>query len=236
MLYRKKFRADQSENFFESPLRAKWDAKFLGAIIAAFMIHAISMESIAGESKNSQEQEKDSKTTNEKTKNNKNASEHRNPFRKIQDCKTTKDCIYSNTNEFTCNQNKIVITSTCVTKDEFNSDPYCFMQNVAFINSTSNQANSISYYYKNDSQKFVNNARCIESKNKFYVELESGNMGNCKICEWSDYFSESGRYLGSEQGLSGKTSFSKRLLRQKELQPIKDGRLLQSVEITTISN
>lgn len=236
MLCEKKFRADQSEKFFECPRRAKWDAKFLSAIIAALMIPVISMESIASESKNSQEQEKGLKTINQKTKTNKNIYEDRRLHRKLQDCKITKDCIYSNTNEFTCNKHKIAITSTCITKDEFNSDPYCFMQNIAFINSTSKQANYISYHYTNDSQKFINNAKCIESKNKFYVELESGNLGNCKICEWSDYFSESGRYLGSEQGLAGKTSFSRRLIRRKELQRIKEGRLLQSVEITTISN
>ena len=77
-----------------------------------------------------------------------------------------KGTYYSNLDRLDCNNHEIVITSTCVANDDFNSDPYCFQQNVAFVNIGSRKSRSASFYYEEDRQKYIYGAICIKSENK----------------------------------------------------------------------
>lgn len=117
--------------------------------------------------------------------------------------------IYANTDVFVCGKKKIVITSTCVAADFENTDPVCFSQSVSFVQIADRQAVSFFYSYEQDEQKFIRSAACLRNKNEFFVVLENANLANCKICEWSDYFSVNGFYIGSSDGLKNKTSFKK---------------------------
>lgn len=121
-----------------------------------------------------------------------------------------KGAYYANLDRLDCNKHEIVITSTCVANDDFNSDPYCFQQNVAFVNAITRKSRSVSFYYDEDRQKYIYGDICIKSENKYYVELQSSNLGNCTKCEWSDYFSQQGSYIGSDNGKHAKTNFLKK--------------------------
>jgi hypothetical protein len=150
-------------------------------------------------------------------------------------CEVAPGCFYSNVSSFECGESKVVINSTCVSNDEFNSDPYCFTQNVGFVNRPLSQVRSFIYYYEKDSQKYISAAKCIKAEQGYYVELESTNLGNCKTCEWSDYFEEAGQYIGSENGRYGKTSFARKLVPLKKKGMLQKGRFVQRIDIETIA-
>jgi hypothetical protein len=146
-----------------------------------------------------------------------------------------KGTYYSNLDRLDCNNHEIVITSTCVANDDFNSDPYCFQQNVAFVNIGSRKSRSASFYYEEDRQKYIYGVSCIKSENKYYVELQSSNLGNCTKCEWSDYFSQQGSYIGSDNGKHAKTNFRKKIISIIEAKKIRKGISTQKIHMTTIS-
>lgn len=150
-------------------------------------------------------------------------------------CDITSGCFYSNVSNFQCGDSEIAITSTCISNDQTNSDPYCFFQNIAFVNPILKQTKSFNYSYETDNQKHVSGARCIKTSAGFYVELENTNLGNCKTCEWNDYFDEKGEYLGSEKGMYGSTSFVRKFLPLRKKEVIQKGELVRSIDITTIA-
>ena len=150
-------------------------------------------------------------------------------------CDITSSCFYSNVNNFQCGDSEIAITSTCLSNDQTNSDPYCFSQNVAFVNLILKKTKSFNYSYETNNRKHVFGARCIKTDIGFYVELENTNLGNCKTCEWNDYFDEKGEYVGSEEGMNGSTSFVRKFLPSKKKEVIQKGELVRSIDITTIT-
>ena len=150
-------------------------------------------------------------------------------------CEVTSGCFCSNVSNFHCGGSEIAITSTCISSDQTNSDPYCFFQNIAFVDLVLKQTKSFHYNYKTDNQKYISGAKCIKTEIGFYVELENTNLGNCKICEWNDYFDEKGEYVGSEKGMYGNTSFVRKFLPLKKKEVIQKGELVRSIDITTIA-
>ena len=150
-------------------------------------------------------------------------------------CESSSNCFYSNVSNFHCGESEIAISSTCVSNDQFNSDPYCFIQNVAFIKLASRETKSFNYNYETDNQKHIVGAKCVKTKIGFYVALENSNLGNCHTCEWNDYFDEKGKYLGSEKGMYGNTSFVRKLLPMKNKREIQKGQLARRIDITTIA-
>lgn len=148
-------------------------------------------------------------------------------------CDLTSGCFYTNIYNFHCGENEIVISSTCVSNDDANSDPYCFIQNVALVNQHSRKMKSFSYYYEGINQKYIYGAKCIKTHGKHHVELESANLSNCEICEWSDYFDGKGEYVGSEKGRYGKTSFTRKPITLKNRKVIQNGEIIQSIHIST---
>lgn len=153
----------------------------------------------------------------------------------IQDCKSSENCFYATLNELKCGDYDMAITTTCISNDKSNSDPYCFTQNVAFVSPNLRTAISAIYIYEEDKQQHISGAICLKSGSKFYVELKSTNLSNCHICEWSDYFDNKGIYIGSEKGMAGKTSFLKKNLSKKQENMFRYARPLSKIEIKTIS-
>ena len=76
--------------------------------------------------------------------------------------KTYPGQIYANTDVLVCGKETVVITSTCVANDGDNSDPYCFSQNVSFVQIQKRQAVSFFYSYEQDKQKFIYGAACLK--------------------------------------------------------------------------
>lgn len=148
-------------------------------------------------------------------------------------CDLISGCFYTNIYNFHCGENEIVISSACVSNDDANSDSYCFIQNVAFVDQHSRKMKFFSYYYERDNQLSIYGAKCIKTNGEHHVELESTNLSNCEICEWSDYFDGRGEYVGSEKGMYGKTSFTRKPIILKNKKPIQNGEPIQRIEIST---
>ena len=146
-----------------------------------------------------------------------------------------KGTYYSNLDRLNCNKHEIVITSTCVANDDFNTDPYCFQQNVAFVNIGSRKSRSASFHYEEDRQQYIYGVSCIKSENKYYVELQSSNLGNCAGREWSDFFSSQGSYIGSDNGMAGTTSFIEKRLSERLKRKLRRDIVIDRIDLTTIS-
>jgi hypothetical protein len=109
---------------------------------------------------------------------------------------------YTNIDILNCNKNKIIITSTCINRNKENSAPYCFSQSVAFFNKNKSLSRIQNYKYNQESHSFIYQASCIRARNKFYIKLINSNLGNCSNCEWYDFFSNNGIYIGSSPWLN----------------------------------
>lgn len=104
----------------------------------------------------------------------------------------------------------MVITSTCISKE----DSYCFHQNVAFIAKNGHIKNvGYSQPYRLGDPPFIVSAGCVRVQQQHYVILNNTNLGLCAdVCDWQDFFTNRGQYLGSTKGLKGLTSFSRKLV------------------------
>ena len=49
---------------------------------------------------------------------------------------------------------------------------------------------------------------CVQGTKEPKVVMGSTNLGNCRVCEWEDYFEPSGRFLGSTLGKFGASNFN----------------------------
>lgn len=148
--------------------------------------------------------------------------------------KTFQGEIYSNLDKLICGNSPVLITSTCIANDEENSDPYCFSQNVSFVHVKARHAKTFLYKYEEDKQTFIYGATCLKDENNFYIELKSSNLGNCKFCEWNDYFDITGTYIGSTNSLSSKTSFVKAKLTKRIHAVMSRASRVKEISLTTI--
>jgi len=67
--------------------------------------------------------------------------------------------------------------------------------------------------WRNGNTPFIADAACIKKNKRHYVRLYSTNFGLCRNgCEWSDFFTAQGKYLGSTGGHRGMISFPLRYI------------------------
>lgn len=110
-----------------------------------------------------------------------------------------------------CGETEVVVTTACM--DTANGGVYCFNQNLAFLNFSKNGEGiykNISYIHPSDGagSPFMADVACIKVGEKYYVRTGSTNFGNCYGCEWSDFFTNRGKYIGSTgSDVYGRTSF-----------------------------
>lgn len=118
--------------------------------------------------------------------------------------------VFSKTGTLACGQTKVVITTTCLGEE----DTYCFHQNVAFVAKSGHIKNvSYGHPFRDGAPPFVPSASCVKVKQQHYVMLAGVNFGLCtSICEWHDFFTNRGKYLGSTLGWKGATSFTRKLV------------------------
>ncbi len=118
--------------------------------------------------------------------------------------------VFSKIGTLNCGQAKIVITTTCLGEES----TYCFHQNVAFVAKSGHIKNvSYGHPFRDGSPPFVPSASCVKIKQQHYVMLAGVNFRLCtSICEWHDFFTHRGQYLGSTLGWKGATSFTRKLV------------------------
>lgn len=140
--------------------------------------------------------------------------------------------VFSKISTLDCNQTKVVITSTCISEE----DPYCFHQNVAFVAKSGHIKNvGYSQPYRLGDPPFIASAGCVKVKQQHYVVLNNTNFGLCAdVCDWQDFFTNRGQYLGSTPGVKGLTSFSRKLISDQFFSRMMGGDWLEQVngEIT----
>ena len=106
-----------------------------------------------------------------------------------------------------CGVNDIIITTSCVER-ELNL-PYCFNQNITFIEHDGDIISNVNYNYlfSDGNQQFIAQASCQSNGDQLYLMLLNTNFGNCKICEWIDVFASNGDYIGSTDGMYDEKNF-----------------------------
>jgi hypothetical protein len=53
----------------------------------------------------------------------------------------------------------------------------------------------------------ITKASCVDLGNLKVIALESTDFGNCRGCEWADYFTQEGAYRGSTREIFGAVNF-----------------------------
>lgn len=80
-------------------------------------------------------------------------------------------------------------------------DAACFLQRLKFKQSKTGKEATKLYLYENYKQdmSLVTELSCVKGRDKNKIVLSSTNLGNCETCEWEDYFSTDGVFLGSNR-------------------------------------
>ncbi len=105
-----------------------------------------------------------------------------------------------------CDQLDVSVESYC--QPDENADGACFLQKVKLHHAGSGKVTEKFYLYENylKNQSMIVQLACVKGRDKNKVVLESTNLGNCNGCEWSDYFSDTGSFLGSDRTIFGATN------------------------------
>lgn len=113
---------------------------------------------------------------------------------------------YSTVSALDCGNTKIQVRTYC--EQLANGSPGCFLQKATFANSSRGSTFEQLYLYERykEDLSLISEISCVRRKDGVGVVLASTNLGNCKICEWEDYFDTSGRLLGSTRIRFGPTN------------------------------
>jgi hypothetical protein len=101
----------------------------------------------------------------------------------------TTTSIYFNVDKIYCGGTKLTITAQCIDSKGDNTNPYCHLQTLSFSHNKSHQTVTHRYSHEaSPNQPFIYRAACLKKFNTHYFDLTSSNLGNCKTCEWHDFF------------------------------------------------
>lgn len=112
----------------------------------------------------------------------------------------------------TCGPYRFEAVTTCAGGDDV-AEPYCFKQTFTFGNVSARPYRTITLHYhpKAELSELVTGADCINVESKHYIVLSGTNFGNCREgCEWLDFFTGNGKYLGSTPNLAKASTFRRR--------------------------
>jgi hypothetical protein len=110
-----------------------------------------------------------------------------------------------------CGPHRFELVTTCAFAD--NADSHCFRQALTFgtADGTSHRTMTIHYPKVKRGDEFVIGAFCVADRSRHYVVLQGSNFGSCSEgCEWYDFFTSDGRYLGSTTHIARSSSFKRR--------------------------
>ena len=106
---------------------------------------------------------------------------------------------YTNVVSFTCTATQLEVQTTCQ-RGRDGEPPNCRPQRIEF--STKKNTKNISAPTSKVNERYpasIFRIRCLKNKSRYIAALDSTNYGNCKNCEWSDYYSISGVFIGSNK-------------------------------------
>lgn len=144
-----------------------------------------------------------------------------------------KKDIYTKSAVLQCGETEMAITTSCMDTTD-GTGVYCFNQTLAFLNFFKRKKiaqreglyKTVTYSHPSDGagEPFVTNVSCIKVGQKYYVQTINANFGNCRGCEWTDFFTNQGKYVASTgSGVYGRTSFVHKLISNKLYDRIMDG-------------
>lgn len=114
-------------------------------------------------------------------------------------------------NDFFCAGSEITVV-TGLTK-KYEDTGQSIFQVVAFITGGKVTEYFLEYANPQSNGSMIVQGRCIHLMDTDIVELSNTNYGNCNDCEWSDFFSHSGAYIGSTHKKFGAINFHYKTLR-----------------------
>jgi hypothetical protein len=109
---------------------------------------------------------------------------------------------WTSTSRMECGPAVVTVTTHCRETEE--DLPYCDVQTLAVKDAASERRTVYRLPFKDGNQPFIAGASCHRRGTEGVIVLERINFGNCRMgCEWSDYYSLSGAYLGTPaQGMN----------------------------------
>jgi hypothetical protein len=144
---------------------------------------------------------------------------------------------YFNVDKMDCGGTRLTITTQCIDNNGDNTNPYCHSQTVSFSHNKNHQ--TVTHYYSHKAslnQPFIYSVACLKKSNTHYFDLTSSNLGNCKTCEWHDFFSEFGTYIGSSTWVGSTTSFKRKSITPRNEQILLSATHTMEITLTTIKH
>ncbi|BBB62043.1 hypothetical protein UNDKW_3770 [Undibacterium sp. KW1] len=133
---------------------------------------------------------------------------------------TAKSTTYITEASLHCDELNVTVETYCEANERL--DGACFLQKVKLRQSGTDKFSEKLYLYEDylKDRSLITQLACVkgkggkgkEDKSRNKIVLSSTNLGNCKSCEWDDYFSETGVFLGSSREKFGATNFKPRAL------------------------
>lgn len=125
---------------------------------------------------------------------------------------STKAASYAGTSSLPCGDLDVRIETFCELDDAGKNG--CFLQKLNIRHKPSGKEKNKLYLYENYQQdrSLIMSMVCVKARGKDRLVLEASNLGSCKVCEWEDYFSAEGAFLGSSRAIHGATNFKPRAL------------------------
>ncbi|MFZ6709544.1 hypothetical protein [Undibacterium sp. TC9W] len=113
---------------------------------------------------------------------------------------------YVNEAKLHCEQLDVKVESYCQLDPRLGGA--CFLQKVQMRHAGTGKVTEKFYLYENylKDQSMITQLSCVKGHEKNRVILESTNLGNCKRCEWRDFFSDTGDFIGSDRAIFGATN------------------------------
>lgn len=114
-----------------------------------------------------------------------------------------------------CEELDVSVETYCEPNERL--DAACFLQKVKLRQPGTDKFSEKLYLYEDylKDRSLITQLACVKGKGDkghSKIVLSSTNLGNCKSCEWDDYFSEAGVFLGSSREKFGATNFKPKAL------------------------
>ncbi|MES2039110.1 MAG: hypothetical protein V4495_14855 [Pseudomonadota bacterium] len=121
----------------------------------------------------------------------------------------TKSATYVTEASLHCDELDVSVETYCEPNERL--DGACFLQKVKLRQAGTDKFSEKLYLYEDylKDRSQITQLACVKGKGDkghSKIVLSSTNLGNCKSCEWDDYFSEAGVFLGSTREKFGATN------------------------------
>lgn len=100
-----------------------------------------------------------------------------------------------------CGEHRIAITLSCT--EPADDEPFCPAESFAFINKTTLKARFLNFNFSDmgGAPPVTHHVSCVLKNSMHFMIVKKHNTANCMGCEWSDVYSEVGKYIGSTDNI-----------------------------------